>query len=54
MTGALTLRRVPLMNIRAHPVRAAILLFFAFALAACESSTFTKAAEKSWFGCTDA
>jgi hypothetical protein len=35
MTGALTLRRVPLMNIRAHPVRAAILLFFAFALAAC-------------------
>ena len=35
MTGSFTLRRVPLKNIRAHPVRAAIILVLALAQAAC-------------------
>lgn len=35
MTGSLTLRQVPLKNIRAHPVRAAIILVLALAQAAC-------------------
>ena len=35
MTGSLTLRRVPLKNVLAHPVRAAIILVLALAQAAC-------------------
>ena len=35
MSGALSLRRIPLKNIGAHPVRAAILAFLALAQAAC-------------------
>ena len=35
MSDALSLRRIPLKNIGAHPVRAAILLFLALAQAAC-------------------
>lgn len=35
MTGSFTLSRVPLKNIRAHPVRAAIILVLALAQAAC-------------------
>lgn len=35
MTASFTLRRVPLKNIRAHPVRAAIILVLALAQAAC-------------------
>jgi len=35
MKGALSLRRVPLANVRAHPLRSVVILFLALAQAAC-------------------